>query len=232
MRFTQARAAALSLALAAAMAPPARGATVQRLTFEELTHRSETVVRGRVVGSVARLDRAAGRISTFTEIQVTESLKGGPARTIVVRQPGGEAEGIGQAVAGAARFSPGEDVVLFLERARDDAAVFQVLSLSAGKVRLEKKLSSVRAVRDLDGIHFPDEAPQVASPALGPQAPGGVSGPARGGAGVRLVSTEDLGDGEQFLARVRTAVRTAPRAVDRPAVKPAEKAQDRKDVAQ
>src|SRR5205814_2262958 len=81
----------------------------------------------------------ARRISTFTVVEVTEASKGAPGKRLTVRQPGGEVGGIGQSVAGAARFAPGEEVVLFLERARDDATVFQVLSMSAGKVRLEMK---------------------------------------------------------------------------------------------
>jgi hypothetical protein len=128
---------ALALGMAAALAGPAHAATVLRLTFEELTARSDAVVRGRVVGSTAKLDPQKGRIATFTEVEVTESVKGAPAKKVTVRQPGGEAGGIGQSVAGAARFTPGEEVVLFLQRAPDEAAVFQVLSMSAGKVRLE-----------------------------------------------------------------------------------------------
>jgi hypothetical protein len=177
----------VALALVVSLAGAARGATVLRLTFEELTARSEVVVRGRVVGSTPKLDRAAGRISTFTTVEVTESLKGAAGKRLTVRQPGGEVGGIGQSVAGAARFAPGEEVVLFLEKARDDAAVFQVLSMSAGKVRLEKQRDAVRAVRDLDGIHFPDQ------PAVAP-------GP------VKVVSSEDLGDAARFLGRLRTAI--------------------------
>jgi hypothetical protein len=195
MRVITFHAGALALGLSLLAAPgPARGATVLRLSFEELTQKSDAVVRGRVVGSTAKLNAAAGRISTFTDVQVTEAIKGTPGKRITVRQPGGEVGGIGQAVAGAARFAPGEEVVLFLQRAPDDATVFHVLSMSAGKVRLEKRLDSVRAVRDLDGIAFADSGPAKQAPAAG---------------GVKVVSSEDLGDATQFLGRVRTAARPA-----------------------
>jgi len=196
MRIIQVGAMALGLALAVVPASPARGATVLRLSFEELATRAEAVVRGRVVSSTARRDAASGRIFTYTEVEVTEAVKGAPGKKVTVRQPGGEVGGIGQSVAGAARFAPGEEVVLFLEKARDEASTsFQVLSMSAGKVRLEKRLSSVRAVRDLDGIQFPDQPAKDAARS-----------------GVKVVSSQDLGDGEAFLTRVRTAVRAGAKA--------------------
>jgi len=193
---------ALALGMLAALAGTARAATVLRLTFEELTTRSDAVVRGRVVSSTPKLDPQKGRITTFTEVEVTESVKGAPAKKVTVRQPGGEVGGIGQSVAGAARFTPGEEVVLFLQRAPDEASVFQVLSMSAGKVRLEKKRSELRAVRDLDGINFPDQPAQAQARA---QSPGGVKP-----GGVKVVSIEDLGDASRFLARLRAAARPAP----------------------
>lgn len=207
MRVIHAGALAVGLALSAVPAGPARGATVLRLTFEELTVRSDAVVRGRVVASTPKMNAAAGRISTFTEVEVTEAIKGTPGKRITVRQPGGEVGGIGQSVAGAARFSPGEEVVLFLARAPDDAAVFQVLGLSSGKVRLEKKREQLRAVRDLDGIHFPDQPAQTSA-----QVP--VPG------GVKVVSSEDVGDADQFLGRLRAAARAAPPAPAKTGVKP------------
>ena len=191
---------ALALGMLAALAGTARAATVLRLTFEELTARSDAVVRGRVVSSTPKLDSQKGRITTFTEVEVTESVKGAPAKKVTVRQPGGEVGGIGQSVAGAARFTPGEEVVLFLQRAPDEASVFQVLSMSAGKVRLEKKRSELRAVRDLDGIDFLDRPAQAQS-----RSPGGVTP-----GGVKVVSIEDLGDASRFLARLRAAARPAP----------------------
>jgi len=196
MRVVTLFAGALAVGLAL-LAGPARGATVLHLSFEELTGRSDAVVRGRVVGSTPKLNAAAGRISTFTVVEVIEAIKGAPGKRVTVRQPGGEVGGIGQAVAGAARFAPGEEVVLFLQRAPDDATVFHVLSMSAGKVRLEKRRDALRAVRDLDGIAFvdPPAAPRPARPAGAPA--------------VQVVSSEDLGDAAEFLGRLRAAARAA-----------------------
>jgi hypothetical protein len=75
--------------------------------------------------------------------------------------------------------------------------VFQVLSMSAGKVRLEKRRDALRAVRDLDGIAFVDPAP--------PRPAGLAPAPS----GVKVVSSEDLGDAERFLGRLRAAARPA-----------------------
>lgn len=188
---------AVGLALLAAPSGRARGATVLRLSFEELTAKSDAVVRGRVVGSTAKMNAAAGRISTFTEVEVIEAIKGAPGKKVTVLQPGGVVGGIGQSVAGAARFTPGEEVVLFLQRSPDGAPAFLVLGMSAGKVRLEKRLDTLRAVRDLDGIAFADPVP--------PRPAGQAPAPSR----VKVVSSEDLGDANLLLGRLRAAARPA-----------------------
>jgi hypothetical protein len=182
----------LALALSAAVAP-ALAATVIKLSMEELTQRADVVVRARVRSAASSRDPATGRIWTFTELDVSESIKGDASKAITVRQPGGVVDGIGQEVAGTARFSPGEDVVLFLARAPDHPAVFQVLSLAAGKVRLEPRLSSKRAVRDLEGLQFHEQPAQAVAH--------------QRASGVHLVSTEDLGDSERFLKRIRAAAK-------------------------
>lgn len=171
------------------LAPAARGAAVLRRSVEEMTARAPLVVRATAGASHAEL--RTGRVFTFTELSVTEALKGKPPAKLVVRQPGGEAGGIGQRVAGAATFTPGEEVVLFLEPAKDDPAVYLVTGMSAGKVRLEQRRGGARATRELDGISFHD-APGQPAPKVRPVDDGA-----------------DLGAADAFLARVRKAARAA-----------------------
>ncbi|MGQ0504712.1 MAG: hypothetical protein ACT4TC_05275, partial [Myxococcaceae bacterium] len=143
------------------------------------------VVRGRVGQQQSSWDEGQHRIETFTEIQVTDFLKGGGPKTFLVRQPGGVVDGVGQKVAGAAKFQSGEDVILFLQPASDDRALFMPLGLSAGKVMVYRD----RAIRRLSGLAF--YAPKDPKPGL-----------------VQPVDIEDLGSVDSFCARIRRAAGT------------------------
>lgn len=170
--------------------PPAGAAAVLRRSIEEMTAAASVVVRGTV-----RTSRAAwegqSRIWTFTELEVTETLKGQAPTTLVVRQPGGEVGPVGQRVAGAARFAVGEDVVLFLDAPRDAKTAPLISGMAAGKVRLERGgTGELRAVRHLDGLSF--------------HSPGERS---TAGAPVQRLGRDDLGSADAFLERVRRAAK-------------------------
>lgn len=176
----------LSVLLAAALPCAALATTVMALSVEEMAQRSPLVVRATVDQSQAAWDARERSIWTYTELSVHETLKGAPASGVIVKQPGGVVGGRGTAVAGAARFAPGEEVVLFLEPAVDEKGVFVVLALAAGKVSLEDHLGVRSAVRHLEGLAF-------ARP---------------GGGAVRPVGpVEVIGPAEAFLERVRRAVK-------------------------
>lgn len=173
----------LSAALFVAL--PSLGSVVVAHTIEEMTRAVPVVVRARVGQVQASWDEGQRRIWTRAELQVLESVKGAPAATLVVRQPGGEVENIGQRVAGTAKFTPGEEAIFFLEPVPDEAGVFTTFALAAGKVSLEKTpTGEVRAVRHLDGLVFAPLAKQVVRP---------------------VVEYEDLGAPEAFLTRVKKA---------------------------
>ncbi len=168
---------------------PALGGVVQRQTIEEMTRSATVVVRGRVRQQQASWDADHRRIDTYTEVQVTEGYKGTALSTVLVRQPGGVVGRIGQSASGAAAFTPGEEVILFLEPARDDPALFLPLALAAGKVQIDAKaLGGPRAVRRLSGLAFYD--PGVRAPDA-----------------LRPLDVEDLGPLEAFVQRVRAAAR-------------------------
>jgi hypothetical protein len=166
----------------------AHATVVEAMTFEQLTGRVPLIVRGTVGSQEARWDEKQRRISTYTEIVVSEVLKGDSRQSIIVRQPGGEVGPVGQAVSGAARFEPGEEVLLFLEPAGKNGIEFVTCGLAAGKVRIAPdRLGRVKASRDLRGIGFYEPEQQVPV--------------------VREVNPlEDLGDAERFLQRIRLAV--------------------------
>ncbi len=171
-------------AFAALLAPfSSHATTVMELTFEDMAQRSMLVVHGTVQSSKA-VQRDDGSIWTLTALNVNERFKGAAISKVTVKQPGGEVGALGQRVAGAATFSAGDEVVLFLEPAIDEKNVFVVMGLAAGKVNLETVHGQKAAIRHLDGLSF-------------------------GKAGSRQVTrverVEYLGEAAAFLARVKRA---------------------------
>jgi hypothetical protein len=160
------------------------GTVVIAQSIEEMAKAAPVVARGKVVAVQTRWNDGERKIWTYAELKVTDGIKGRPAgASVLVRSPGGEVGERGQEVSGAAKFAVGEDVLLFLEPAPDDAGVFNVWSLAAGKVSFEQRLGESRAVRHLEGIAFYQ----------------------RPGAAVFRVDQTDLGEASAFVARVRAA---------------------------
>lgn len=179
-----------AFAIAALLVPIAASATVVLAqSFEQMTATAQLVVRATTSEPVAKLGER-GRIETWTELHVTEVLKGKAPATILVRQPGGVVGNIGQTVVGAAEFKAHEDVLLFLERAPDNSGGYVVLSMAFGKVTFEQTaLGELKAFRDARGIATYD--PKAGTNEVRP-----------------LNSREDLGLAEQFLSRIRNAVKS------------------------
>lgn len=97
-------------------ATPGNATTLARLSTEQLVDASELIVRGTVVEVWSELDER-GAVWTRAQISVSEVMKGdAEVTTVVVDQQGGTYGGRTYESGAAARFSPGEDAVLFLER--------------------------------------------------------------------------------------------------------------------
>jgi hypothetical protein len=167
------------------LASSALATVVASESVEEMTRAAPLIVRGTARRSMAAFDPGERRIWTWTEVVVTEALKGRAPGSVLVKQPGGEVGGLGQHVSGAARFVEGEDCVLFLEPATDERDAYIVRGLSAGKVSLTPRLGQRLAVRDLSGLAFASKGRRDA---------------------VRPIDDgEVLGAPDAFLARVRAA---------------------------
>lgn len=127
----------------------AQATTVLRADVPALTRLSDTVVRGRVVSLQSHWTGDGLRIVTDVRLEVAEALKGTPARTLTIRQPGGTVGTIGQKVSGLASFRKGEEVVVFLERR---GPVHVVTGLAQGKFHLDRLQDGrVRATPDGSG---------------------------------------------------------------------------------
>lgn len=123
----------VALAAALAVACPALAAQAVAASVEDLTRSSDLVVRGRVVSTTARWSE--GRIYTHAEIQVATTLRGKAQGRVTVVTPGGVVDDLGQRVDGAATFTKGEEVVLFL--GRPDGGRYRVIGLGQGKFAVE-----------------------------------------------------------------------------------------------
>ncbi|MFN7993791.1 MAG: hypothetical protein U0Q18_09335 [Bryobacteraceae bacterium] len=91
---------------------PVWGATLERLTLDEMIAKSTAIVHGRVAGSYSAFRGSV--IYTHFKINVTEQFKGSSQGAVDVVVPGGLANGIRQSYPGAPQLSVGQDYLLFL----------------------------------------------------------------------------------------------------------------------
>ncbi|MBN21014.1 MAG: hypothetical protein CL678_06965 [Bdellovibrionaceae bacterium] len=103
--------------------------------FEERVGLTPFVVQGRVLRSYSDWgdEGHQRKIFTFHQLEVIEVLKGSVnSNEMILRTLGGEKDGVGMKVPGAAQFSQGEEVVVFLgEKQPDDS--YPLFALSRGK---------------------------------------------------------------------------------------------------
>ena len=91
---------------------PLVGATLERLTLDDMIAKSTLVVRGRVGDSWAAVTNSV--IYTHYKIQVSESLKGAAGGSVEVMVPGGTVNGRRQSFAGSPVLNKGGEFVFFL----------------------------------------------------------------------------------------------------------------------
>lgn len=121
--------------LGALLCEAALATTLVKADLASLTRQSDAVVLGQVTRVESRFTSDRQRIVTDTEIAVSQAVKGEVQKTIVVMQPGGEVGDVGQKVAGVALFTPGEEVVVFLERRGER---YFVVGLGQGKYKVQR----------------------------------------------------------------------------------------------
>jgi hypothetical protein len=130
-----------SAALATVMEP---------LSLEQMTGEADVIVRGTCTGK--RVYESQGMIFTEYAISVQDVFKGVPAREVRVRQPGGELNGKGIYIPGAARFAPSEEALVFL--GKNIGGSRDVVGWSQGKfhVYYDEQSKTRFAVQDLQGL--------------------------------------------------------------------------------
>jgi hypothetical protein len=138
------------LVLAAVSAAAVHATTLLALDVPALTKGSSVVARATVLSVSARWTKDGGRIMTDAVLEVTEPWKGAPSKQVTVMQPGGVVGEVGQLVHGTAKFTVGEDVVVFLEPRGDR---FLLTGMLQGKFKVERSSDgkAVFARQELEG---------------------------------------------------------------------------------
>ena len=133
----------LSLFWGLLAATPAGATSFLERPFPDSVQDAPVIVHGTVGPTMTDWghERDGGRrIFTYWEVEVVEVLKGSAesAGSILrMREMGGEKDGTGMQVSGAATFSTGEDVVVFLDDKNSEGS-YDVFGMMMGKYVLKK----------------------------------------------------------------------------------------------
>jgi hypothetical protein len=118
------------LMLCMCMAVAAWGSTAEKLSLDQLIERSDVIARGRVA-DIKTQRSGQGSVSTLINITVEKQFKGARLASVAVEQRGGAMGDVALAVPGSAKFSAGEDVIVFLAHRRE--GLFTVVGGPQGK---------------------------------------------------------------------------------------------------
>ena len=118
------------------MGGSAHATTLVATDVPTLSRTSDAIVHATVKKVSSRWTGDHLRIVTDVELDVTDTLKGAPVKSVKVVQPGGVVGDIGQRVDGLATFEPGEEVVVFL--ASRPGGTYLVSGMAQGKFKVER----------------------------------------------------------------------------------------------
>jgi hypothetical protein len=118
------------------LASPAAATVYVPVDFREMVTASQAIVHGRVVDvrSEPTLDRLM--VVTYVTLDVDNQLKGGSAKSITFRVPGGQVGRYRRIIVGAPQFEEGDEVVVFLS-ARGPSIPY-LFGLSQGVYRVAR----------------------------------------------------------------------------------------------
>jgi hypothetical protein len=133
------------------MSQPANGTTLMRMSLAQVSQAAQVIVRARCIGNLVRWD--AGEIWTFTSFDVEETWSGSAPVQISVRLLGGRVGNLTSTVSGVPRFSPGEEVVLFLEST--ERGDFSIVSWEQGTFRIRRDARTGDEIAVQDTAAFP-----------------------------------------------------------------------------
>jgi hypothetical protein len=160
----------LAFFLVLSCAAVARATVLLPLDTEALATRADRVVLGVVESQQAHWTSDHQAIYTDVTVRVTRSYKGALATgaRLVVRREGGNLDGVGMRVFGAAEFAVGEEVLLFVET-RGSASY--TVGMTQGKLHVTTGDDGVKRVAaDVSAVSFVGSNGRLAdAPARGPR---------------------------------------------------------------
>lgn len=139
----------------------ASASTVLQFGTEDMVRRAAIVAHGKVTRLQAR-EAIDGTILTDLELEVSEAFKGVRGDRFVFTVYGGVLGERGSAIAGAAQFVAGEEVVVFLSAA-NQRGVRATIGLAQGKYTIREVEGQRLAFRDLEGLRLVDAKGQTAA---------------------------------------------------------------------
>jgi len=110
-----------------------QGATLERLSFDDLAAKSTAIVRGKVTDAWPAM--TGGVIYTHYKIRVAETFKGTVQSSVEIMVPGGTLNGVQQTFAGSPTLNSGDDLVLFL-RTSKSSGITWIMGLTQGLFNL------------------------------------------------------------------------------------------------
>ncbi len=131
---------------------PVLATTVRSMSVKDLVKRSDTIVKGQIVGSSAFYDPHYGMNYTTLTIRVDRVFKatGKVSKTLKVTLPGGTVDGRVQVVFGVPVLKVGETAILFLHHAGKRLGVVGlgqgVFIIDTAVGRVFRRLNRVRLV--------------------------------------------------------------------------------------
>ncbi len=132
---------------------PAMATIVRALTVEQMTTTADVIAEGQVTDQTSAWNEEKTRIYTVTTLTLTVTHKG-PVKAgeaIQIRQIGGTVDGLTQSIAGNAKLTKGEEVLVFLDR---DAArgLHYVVGMAQGKFTIDRAAPAPRINRGLEAL--------------------------------------------------------------------------------
>ncbi len=140
-------------AVMTASSPDSHATIVRGFSLSGMTATAQSIVRGTVVDQEVVYDSHWGRVYTHTIIEVSEVLWGTeiPGEFVVLRQIGGELDGITSRVVGTAHIEVGDEVVVF---ARTDGARHYLVGMAQGLYQVDRRAATPLVARGVYGLRL------------------------------------------------------------------------------
>ncbi len=145
---------AAALLVGLTVAAPAGATTVRLYAEEEMVRTAHAIVRGHVLSVTPRWDNS-GLIVTDVTVAVERNLKNAAGPKVVFTQLGGKVGERELHVAGTSTYTPGEEVLVFLERGGGGLVE---MGVGAGKWHIERKDGVPMVERQLAHLAFANVA--------------------------------------------------------------------------